>query len=133
MSRVNDIAHVGIAVESVDKAIAVFLDYFGGELVYKKEIPDQKQISAMFSVAGQFNLELMEPTDENAVVAKHIKNRGQGIHHISLKVEDLPGLVEHLERKGAVIIGKSLEGKNKFAFIHPKSTFGVLVELSEKE
>jgi methylmalonyl-CoA/ethylmalonyl-CoA epimerase len=133
MAKIKDIAHVGIAVESVDRAVSVFKEYFGGELVYKKEIPDQKQISAMFSVAGQLNLELMEPSDENAVVAKHIKSRGQGIHHISLKVEDLPGLVDHLEKKGAVVIGKSLEGKNKFAFIHPKSTFGVLVELSEKE
>ena len=132
MSKVNEIAHVGVAVESVDEAVAVFKKYFGGELVYKREVPDQKQISAMLSL-GECNLELMEPIDENAVVAKHIKNRGQGLHHISLKVKDLPGLVAELEEKGAVIIGKSLEGKNKFAFLHPKSAFGILFELSEKE
>lgn len=132
MARIKGVAHVGVAVESVDKAVSVFENYFGGKLVYKKEVPDQKQVSAMVSF-GNCNLELMEPTDENAVVAKYLKSRGQGVHHISLDVEGLPELVADLEKKGAAVIGKDLEGKDKFAFLHPKNAFGILFELSDKQ
>lgn len=74
----------------------------------------------------------MEPTDENAVVAKYIRSRGEGIHHNSLEVEELPELIADLEKKGVVVIGKQLEGKEKTAFPYPKSTFGVLFELGEE-
>ena len=131
MARIKGIAHIGIAVDSTDKAASIFGDYFGGELVYKKEVPDQKQISAMVSI-GNSNLELMEPVEDSAVIAKYLKSRGQGVHHISLEVEGLPELVADLEKKGAVVIGKDLEGKDKFAFLHPKNAFGILFELSEK-
>jgi methylmalonyl-CoA epimerase len=131
MPKIKGIAHVGVAVESVDKVASVFEDYFGGSVVYKREVPDQKQVSTMFAM-GDGNLELMEPTDENAVVAKYLKSRGQGMHHISLEVEGLPELIDELEKKGATVIGKSLEGKNKIAFLHPKNAFGILFELTER-
>lgn len=131
MAKIKGIAHVGVAVESVDKVASVFEDYFGGSVVYKREVPDQKQISTMFAL-GNGNLELMEPTDDNAVVAKYLKSRGQGMHHISLEVEGLPELIAELEEKGATVIGKSLEGKNKIAFLHPKNAFGILFELTER-
>ncbi len=132
MAKVKGIAHVGVAVESIDEAFALFRDYFGGELLYKREVPAQKQVSGMVSI-GECNLELMEPADPEAVVAKYLKAKGQGVHHISLEVEGLAELVEELEKKGALVIGKSLEGANKIAFVHPKSAVGILFELTEKK
>ncbi|MGQ9655368.1 MAG: VOC family protein [Thermodesulfobacteriota bacterium] len=131
MAKVKGIAHVGVAVESIDEAFALFRDYFGGELLYKREVPAQKQLSGMVSI-GECNLELMEPADPEAVVAKYLRGKGQGVHHISLEVEGLAELVADLEKKGAVVIGKSLEGANKIAFVHPKSAAGILFELTEK-
>lgn len=131
MAKVKGIAHVGVAVESIDEAFALFRDYFGGELLYKREVPAQKQVSGMVSI-GDCNLELMELADPEAVVAKYLRGKGQGVHHISLDVEGLAELVADLEKKGAVVIGKSLEGANKIAFVHPKSTVGILFELTEK-
>ena len=131
MTEIKGAAHIGIAVENINEAVSVFANLFGGKLLYKKEIPEQKQISALVSI-GQCSLELMEPTDENAVVAKYLKSKGQGVHHISLEVEGLPQLITDLEEKGAVIIGKSLEGPDKIAFLHPKSALGILFELTER-
>ena len=81
---------------------------------------------------GEDTLELMEPTHEDAVVARYIQSRGEGIHHISLEVEGLPELLAELEKKGVVVIGKQLEGNERIAFLHPKSTYGVLFELREE-
>lgn len=131
MPRIKGIAHVGIAIHSVDEGIAAFEDYFGARLLVKEKIPDQKQVSALVAL-GEGVVELMEPIDETAVVAKYIQSRGEGIHHISLEVEGLPELLEDLEKKGVVVIGKQLNGKEKIAFIHPKSTYGVLFELREE-
>jgi methylmalonyl-CoA/ethylmalonyl-CoA epimerase len=131
MAKIKGIAHMGIAVENVDKVAPVFEDYFGGSVVYKRELPDKKQISTMFAM-GKGNLELMEQTDDNAAVAKYLKSRGQGVHHISLEMEGLPELITELEKEGAPVIGKSREGKIKIAFLHPKNTFGILFELTEK-
>jgi len=131
MASIKGIAHVGIALNQVDKAISLFETYFGSKLILKVPVPDQKQNSAMVSV-GKDILEIMEPTDENSVVGKFIKSRGEGIHHISLDVEGLADLIVDLEKKGAVILGKQLEGKERIAFLHPKNTFGVLFELREE-
>ncbi len=131
MPSIKGIAHVGVALSRVDDAISLFENYFGSKLILRTGIPNQKQNSAMVSV-GKDILELMEPTDEDAVVAKFIRSRGEGIHHISLEVEGLPELVTKLEKKGATVIGKQLEGKERIAFLHPKNTFGVLFELREE-
>ena len=131
MPSIKGIAHVGIALNHVDKAISLFESYFGSKLILKVPIPDQKQNSAMVSV-GKGTLEMMEPTDEDAVVAKFIRSRGEGIHHISLEVEGLPELVTELEKKGATVIGKRLEEKERISFLHPKDAFGILFELREE-
>ena len=131
MPKIKGIAHVGIALNSVDEGIAAFKDYFGARLLVKEAIPDQKQVSALIAL-GEGTMELMEPTDDDAVVAKYIQSRGQGIHHVSLEVEGLPELLDELEKKGVVVIGKQLEGKERIAFLHPKSTYGVLFELREE-
>ena len=131
MPSIKGIAHVGIALNQVDRAISLFEGYFGSKLILKMAIPNQKQNSALVSV-GKDTLEIMEPTDKDAVVAKFIKSRGEGIHHISLEVEGLPELIMDLEKKGATVIGKQLEGKERIAFLHPKDAFGVLFELREE-
>jgi methylmalonyl-CoA/ethylmalonyl-CoA epimerase len=131
MAKIKGIAHVGIAVENIDKAFAPLHELLGARLEYRREIPEQKQISAMVSI-GNLLLELMEPTHEDGVVAKYLKSRGQGQHHISIEVEGLKELVDELEKKGVTVIGKSLEGKDKIAFLHPKSLSGILFELTEK-
>ena len=132
MVKIKKLNHVGVAVKSVDKAIEFFKENFQAEVVSKKVVEEQKQVSAIVSM-GEAQLELMEPTDEDAVVAKFLKSRGEGVHHISLAVDDLAGLVNNLEEKGIQILGKQLEGPgSKIAFIHPKKTFGILMEVVER-
>lgn len=132
MVKIKKLNHVGVAVKSVDKAIEFFKENFQAELVSKKVVEEQKQVSAIVSM-GEAQLELMEPTDEDAVVAKFLESRGEGVHHISLAVDDLAELINNLEEKGVRILGKQLEGPgSKIAFIHPKNTFGILVEVVER-
>lgn len=131
MAKVKKISHVGVAVENVDRAISLLRDCFGAKLAFKKTIPTQRQISAMVSL-GEATFELMEPTEPDSVVAKFIKSRGEGLHHVSIEVEDINELVESLEAKGIKVVGKLLEGPGpKFAFVHPKGMLGILIELVE--
>jgi methylmalonyl-CoA epimerase len=129
MTKVEKISHVGIAVHNVNQAVKLLEDCFGAELMSKTEIDIQKQISALISI-GDSMLELMEPTGEGTV-AKFLNEKGEGLHHISLKVDNVSELANELEAKGIRIVGKIPPDKPVFAFIHPKSMHGVLVELTE--
>ncbi|MDY6881918.1 MAG: VOC family protein [Desulfatiglans sp.] len=120
--------HVGIAVKDVDKSIQFFEEKLGAQLVEKKEVPEMKQISAMMTL-GNFTLEIMQGTSEDAVVSKYVASKGEGIHHLSVLMEDWDKDIDELEKKGLTIISKDPE--TKFGFVHPKSCKGVLLEVTQ--
>lgn len=128
------IEHIGIAVESLEQAIPFYEKTFGLTCYSVEEVKDQKVKTAFFKV-GQTKIELLESTDPDGPIGKFIEKRGQGVHHIAFAVNDLPARLEELEQKEVKLIDKTprkgAEGLN-IAFLHPKSTFGVLTELCEE-
>ncbi|MDO8786416.1 MAG: VOC family protein [Syntrophales bacterium] len=128
---IKKIDHVGIAVRSVDSAVLFYEGILGGKLVSKDIEEGQKLISAKVSI-GDSMLEIMESLSVDGVIAKFIESKGEGIHHLSLRVENFEGLLNELEGKGVKIVGKEINPERKIAFLHPKNTSGVLIEIIEK-
>ena len=128
------IEHIGIAVESLEDAIPFYEKTFGFKCYSIEEVKDQKVKTAFFKV-GQTKIELLESTDPQGPIGKFIEKKGQGVHHIAFAVNDLAGILKELEDKGVRLIDsaprKGAEGL-EIAFLHPKSTFGVLTELCEE-
>lgn len=132
--NLSHIEHLGIAVKSLDAAIPYYEKVLGLKCYNIEEVADQKVRTAFFKV-GQTKIELLEPTSEDSTIAKFIEKRGEGIHHLAFAVAD--GVAEALadcEANGVQLIDKAprkgAEGLN-IAFLHPKSTMGVLTELCE--
>lgn len=132
--NLSHIEHLGIAVKSLDAAIPYYEKVLGLKCYNIEEVADQKVRTAFFKV-GQTKIELLEPTSEDSTIAKFIEKRGEGIHHLAFAVAD--GVAEALadcEANGVQLIDKTprkgAEGLN-IAFLHPKSTMGVLTELCE--
>ncbi len=133
--NLSHIEHIGIAVKSLDVSIPYYENILGLKCYAIEEVADQKVKTAFFK-AGQTKLELLEPTDAQSPVAKFIEKRGEGIHHIAFAVDGVEQALEEAAEKGVRLIDKQpragAEGLN-IAFLHPKSTFGVLTELCEKK
>ncbi len=133
MSKINRLNHIAIIVEDLDSATEFWKDTFGLELDHIKELPDQEARVA-FLPTGDCEIELVEPTTQNSGVARYLQKRGPGMHHICFEVDDIFDMLNKLKEKGVRLINESpqidSDGK-KFAFIHPESTHGVLVELYE--
>jgi len=129
---IKKINHVGVAVRDLDKAVSHFENVFGAEVIFRKVFDDQKLESAMISM-GENRFELSQTTDPNGVIGKFIENTGEGVHHVSLEVEDIDKAVAHFEDQGLKIVGKGTlgSGGNKICFLHPKEMFGILVEIIE--
>lgn len=132
--NLSHIEHLGIAVKSLDAAIPYYEKVLGLKCYNIEEVADQKVRTAFFKV-GQTKIELLEPTSDDSAVAKFIEKRGEGIHHLAFAVAD--GVAEALaecDSNGVQLIDKAprrgAEGLN-IAFLHPKSTMGVLTELCE--
>ena len=131
----NYIEHIGIAVKNIEEA----KKYYEGVLNLKcyavEEIKEQKVKTAFFKV-GQTKIELLEPTSEDSPVAKFIKKRGEGIHHIAFEVDDTKESLNHAKEKGIRLIDeeprRGAEGLN-IGFLHPKATGGVLFEFCSKD
>lgn len=133
--NISHIEHLGIAVKSLDEAIPYYENNLGMKCYSIEEVADQKVKTAFFKV-GQTKLELLEPTSDESPIAKFIEKRGEGIHHLAFAVEDgVANALAEMEGKGVRLIDKAprkgAEGLN-IAFIHPKSTHGVLTEFCEK-
>ena len=129
----NKIDHIGIAVNDLDSQIKFYRDILGLNCTEIEEVPDQKVKVAMFPL-GEVRIELLEPTDESSPIAKFIAKKGEGIHHIAYNVTDLNGKLKILEKQEVKLIDSQPRkgaGGHNIAFIHPKSTFGVLTELCE--
>jgi methylmalonyl-CoA/ethylmalonyl-CoA epimerase len=130
---IKRIDHVAIAVKNLNEAVNTFEKLFGLKPAKIEEVPDQGVKAAMIHI-GDTELEFIEPIDPNSGVAKFLENKGEGIHHICLEVEDTDEELKQLEAKGAKLIDK--QGRKglagKIGFIHPKSVSGVLTELAQK-
>jgi len=130
----NFIEHIGIAVKDIEDVRHYYEQILGLECYAVEEVKDQKVRTAFFKI-GQTKLELLEPTDDDSPIAKFIAKRGEGIHHIAFSVDGLSEKLNFLkENKIQLIDGNPRKGAENLniAFLHPKSTFGVLTELCEK-
>jgi methylmalonyl-CoA/ethylmalonyl-CoA epimerase len=128
---ITKINHLGIVVQKADEVVAFLKETFGAQEISQCEYPELKHRSTLVEV-GDGCLEIMEPTASDGVVAKFLKKRGGGLHHISLLCDNVETMSQKLEKEGIEVIGKTSEGPFKIAFIHPKSSKGILFELSEK-
>src|SRR5437764_8082382 len=125
--------HIGIATRALDDALKFWRDALGLEVIDTEEVSEQGVRVAMLPV-GEPRIELLEPTGPDSPVAKFIEKRGQGIHHIAVRVDDIRATLQRLKEQGARLIDESPRtgaGGCLVAFIHPSSANGVLVELVE--
>ena len=129
---INKIDHIGVAVKSLEEAIDLYKK-LGFELKEIEEIPDQKVRVAMFPV-GESKIELLEATSEDSAVAKFVEKRGEGIHHVAINVSDIEKALENAKQNGLKLIDEKPRigaGGKKIAFVHSKSTKGILLEFVE--
>jgi methylmalonyl-CoA epimerase len=126
--------HIGIAVGDLAQALAFYRDALGLEVEPPEEVPSQR-VRAHFVPVGEATLELLEPTAPDSPIAKFIEKRGPGLHHVTLRVDDLREALGRLKARGVRLIDEAprdgAEG-SLIAFVHPASTHGVLVELKQR-
>ena len=128
---INHIDHLGIAVRSLDETVPVYERALGLRCEHREEVPSQKVRTAFFDVGG-VHLELLEPTSPESPIARFLADRGEGIHHIAFRTDDITGQLAQAAGAGVRLIHeKPFEGAagKLVAFLHPKSTHGVLTEL----
>lgn len=129
--NISHIEHIGIAVKNLEESIKYYEGILGLKCYAIEEVAEQKVKTAFFKV-GETKIELLESTDPEGPIGKFIEKKGEGIHHLAFKVNDLPEALKEAEEKGVRLIDnnprKGAEGLN-IAFLHPKSTGGVLTEL----
>nr|WP_246880405.1 methylmalonyl-CoA epimerase [Sporosarcina sp. 6E9] len=131
---VKNVDHIGIAVKNIEDSLDYYIHTLGLTLLEIEEVESQK-VRVAFIDAGNIKLELLEPMNEGGAVAKFIEKRGEGIHHIAFGVTDIRSRMVELEEKGVQLLSDSPKpgaGGAEVAFMHPKSSFGVLYELCEK-
>ena len=124
------IDHLGIAVKSLEAAKAIYEKL--GLRVSPEETVEQEQVRLVMVPIGESRLELLEATSENSTIARFIARRGEGLHHVSIKVPDLRAVVERLKRDGVRLVSEEIKtgaGGHQYVFVHPSSTGGVLLEL----
>jgi methylmalonyl-CoA epimerase len=133
-SLIDAIDHIGIAVKDLDEAIHVYRDILGFKLEGIHTLNERMLKIAFFSLGGS-RIELLQPLSADSTVARFLETRGEGIQHLAVKVKNVEAVLEEFKRKGVVLIDEKpragAEGA-KIAFVHPKSTRGVLLELVEK-
>ena len=128
------LTHIGIAVKDGTGASSLFERLLGTAPGHQEEVADQR-VRTIFFDAGSAGLELLQPTSDDSTVARFIGKRGEGIHHLSFEVEDIHAEIERLRASVFQMIDEKPRpgaGGYLVAFIHPKSTNGVLVEISQK-
>jgi len=126
------IDHLGIAVKSLATAKSIYQKL--GLSVSPEETVEAEQVRVVMVPVGESRLELLEPTSENSTIAKFIAKRGEGLHHVSLRVPDLAAAVERLKKDGIRLVSEGIKvgaGGHRYVFVHPSSTGGVLLELVE--
>lgn len=132
--KIKHIDHIGIAVNDIESALNFYRDALGLELAEIEVVEEQKVRVAFLPISGG-ELELLETTEKDGPIAKHIEKNGEGIHHIALRVENLEESLAELKSKGIQLIHEKPRkgaGGAKIAFLHPKATGGLLLELCER-
>jgi len=131
----RELDHIGIAVKNLDEAMKFYRDVLGLKLVEVEEVPEEKVKIAMFK-AGSVYIELLQGLSEDSAVSKFVAKRGEGIHHIAIRVEDVDALTKELKERNVRVVYEEPKlvsgGKRKINFIHPKATHGVLLEILER-
>lgn len=131
MPKVKAINHVAVVVDDMEKSLAFWRDALGIEVHELRDVPAEKSQVAFLPLAGS-EVELVRPTSDDSGIAKYLVKRGPGMHHICLEVDDIAAMLAQLKSKGIHLINEeprtAADGK-KYAFVHPESTSGVLVEL----
>lgn len=124
------IDHLGIAVRSIDEALRFYRDQLGLGVAHRETVMAEKVHTAMLPT-GESRIELLEASQPDSVIAKFIDKRGEGLHHVALKVPDLPAAVDRLKTAGARLLNEPRPGAGGhiYVFVHPSSTGGVLLEL----
>lgn len=128
------IEHIGIAVKNIENANAIYKSLLGYE-AYKTEEVASEGVKTSFFKCGESKIELLEATKEDSPIAKFIEKRGEGIHHIAFAVEDIYSEIIRLKKEGFIVLNETPKNgaDNKLvAFLHPKSSNGVLVELCQE-
>jgi len=131
MPKIKRIDHVAILVDDMEKTLSFWRDGLGMEVSRTQEVPAERSRIAFLPLGGS-EIELVQPTTDDSGLARYLGKRGPGMHHVCLEVDDIQGMLEGLKSKGVQLINETpqvgLEGR-LYAFIHPKSANGVLVEL----
>ena len=133
--KVTKLDHIGIAVKNMDEALAFYRDTLGISSV-GEEVIEEQNVKVAFLPLGDTELELLESTSPDGPVAKFIEKRGEGIQHIALRVENIEEALNELKEKDFRLIDQQPRygaGNAKIAFLHPKATGGILLEISERE
>ena len=132
---VTKIDHIGIAVKNLDETLKFYEDIMGIKCV-SKEVVEEQKVRVAFLPIGDTEVELLESTHEDGPIAKFIEKKGEGIQHIAFKVDNIEEAIKELQEKGVRLIDEQPRygaGGARIAFLHPKSTSGVLIEISERE
>ncbi|HHY04219.1 MAG TPA: methylmalonyl-CoA epimerase [Thermoanaerobacterales bacterium] len=131
---ITQIDHIGIAVKDLEETMKFYTECLGLKVTDIETVEEQKVRTAFIPI-GEGEIELLESTDPDGPIAKHIEKRGEGIQHIALRVENIEKALEELKQKGVRLIDQKPRkgaGGARIAFIHPKATKGVLLELCER-
>mgnify|MGYP000061583605 CR=1 FL=1 len=132
---VKKVDHIGIAVSNLEEALKFYEGILGMKL-QGTEIVEEQKVKVAFLPIGDTEIELLESTDKEGPIAKFIEKKGEGIQHIAYRVDDIEKELEELKQKGIRLIDEKPRygaGGAKIAFLHPKSTNGVLVELCQRD
>ncbi len=133
--KVLKLDHIGIAVKSIDETKKLYSDILGLLHAGSETVEEQKVTTAFFPV-GDTEIELLESTAPDGPIAKYLDKKGEGVQHLAFRVDNIEAALEELKAKGIKLIDEKPRmgaGGAKIAFLHPKSTYGVLVEISERE
>jgi methylmalonyl-CoA epimerase len=129
----SSIDHLGIAVKSLESAKAIY-QKLGLDISEEETVPHE-QVRVVMVPVGESWLELLQATSETSAIAKFIAKRGEGLHHVCLRVPDLPAAVERLKKDGVRLVSNEIKtgaGGHKYVFVHPSSAGGVLLELVQE-
>jgi methylmalonyl-CoA/ethylmalonyl-CoA epimerase len=132
--KMRKIEHIGIAVHNLENSNELFSKLFG-QAAYKTEEVASEGVKTSFFMCGPNKIELLEATNENSPIAKFLEKKGEGIHHIAFDVEDIYSEIERLKLEGFTVLNETPKkgADNKLvAFLHPKTTNGVLIELCQE-
>lgn len=133
MAKITKINHIAILVNDLESPLNFWRDALGLELTQVEEVPGE-QARIAFLPTGESEIELVQPTTDDSGLARHLEKRGPGMHHICLEVDDIDGMLAQLKAKGIQLINEEAKtgiGGRRYAFVHPKSASGVMVELYE--